>query len=216
MTPTMPRIIDSAHDLRLVEQVIRDAPLPYRLMFTILRETGMRASEVCRLQVRDVVLEPGRELLWVRASKTGDRVVTLTSNTHARTLRGLRAYLKQFGSRPPASALFLSNRQTQVSYDALEYQWQQALKQGGLTDEQGKGRYTLHQLRHRRHRTARRGPADRACAARARPQIDQEHPGVRAAQRYGTARAVASSCEQLMDVRLPRTRGRNDEHNEHY
>jgi integrase len=79
-------------------------------MFTILRETGMRASEVCQLQVRDVVLEPGRELLWVRAGKTGDRVVTLTSNTHARTLRGLRAYLKQIGSRPPASALFLSNR----------------------------------------------------------------------------------------------------------
>jgi site-specific recombinase XerD len=210
MTSTMPRIIDSDRDLHLVEQVIRDAPLPYRLMFTILRETGMRASEVCRLQIRDVVLEPGRELLWVRAGKTGDRVVTLTSNTHARTLRGLRAYLKQIGSRPPASALFLSNRQTQVSYDALEYQWQQALKRVGLIDEQGKARYTLHQLRHTR--------ATELLDAGLRIEHVQRvlgHKSIKSTQVYAQISDTVLR-EQLMDVRLPRTRGRTDEHDNHY
>jgi site-specific recombinase XerD len=210
MTSTMPRIIDSDRDLRLVEQVIRDAPLPYRLMFTILRETGMRASEVCQLQVRDVVLEPGREMLWVRAGKTGDRVVTLTSNTHARTLRGLRAYLKQIGKRPPASALFLSNRKTQVSYDALEYQWQHALKQVGLIDEQGKGRYTLHQLRHTR--------ATELLDAGLRIEHVQRvlgHKSIKSTQVYAQISDTVLR-EQLMDVRLPRTRGRTDEHDNYY
>jgi integrase/recombinase XerD len=125
MSQSLPKPIERQADLALVERAIREAPLPFRLMFTILRETGMRASEVCQLQVRDVVLDSGRERLHVREGKTGERIVTLTSNTHARTIRGLRAFFKQI-DRPPASALFLSNRGTQVSYDALEYRWQQA------------------------------------------------------------------------------------------
>jgi integrase/recombinase XerD len=149
MSQSLPKPIDSREDLALVERAIRESPLPFRLMFTILRETGMRANEVCQLQVRDVVLDSGRERLHVREGKTGERIVTLTSNTHARTIRGLRAFCKQI-DRPAASALFISNRGTQVSYDALEYRWQQALIQAGLTDERGKARYTLHQLRHTR------------------------------------------------------------------
>jgi site-specific recombinase XerD len=200
MTHRLPRIIATA-DLALVERAMRGAPLPYRLMFTILRETGMRASEVCFLQVRDVVLEPGRELLWVRAGKTGDRVVTLTTNTHARTIRGLRAYLKQIGSRPPASALFLSNRKTRVSYDALEYQWQQALQQGGLTNERGTARYTLHQLRHTR--------ATELLDAGLRIEDVQRflgHKSIKSTQVYAQI-SDAVLRERLMDVRLSRTRG---------
>ncbi|NJO07319.1 MAG: site-specific integrase [Chloroflexaceae bacterium] len=199
----MPRIIASNRDLHRVEQAIREAPQPYRLMFTILRETGMRASEVCTLQVRDVVLEPGREQLWVRGGKTGDRVVTLTTNTHGRTLRGLRAYLKQIGDRPLAAALFLSNRQTQVSYDALEYQWQQALTQAALTDAHGKARYTLHQLRHTR--------ATELLEAGLRLEDVQRvlgHKSIKSTQVYA---AISDTVlrERLMDVRLPK-RQRSD------
>ena len=210
MTQPLPRPIDPDADLLLVERAIRHAPLPYRLMLTILRETGMRAGEVCGLQVRDVVLDPGREMLWVRAGKTGDRVVTLTSNTHARTIRGLRAYLKQRGNRPPASALFLSNRKTQVSYDALEYQWQRALINMGLTDERGKARYTLHQLRHTR--------ATELLNAGMRIEDVQRflgHKSIKSTQVYAQISDTVLR-ERLMDVRLPKGRGRKDEHDDDY
>jgi acetylornithine deacetylase/succinyl-diaminopimelate desuccinylase-like protein len=54
------------------------APKPYRLIFTILRETGMRVGEVLALNLGDVLLEPGREGLRVREPKNGsERIAPL-------------------------------------------------------------------------------------------------------------------------------------------
>lgn len=46
--------------------------------------------------------------------------------------------------------LFRSNRGTQVSYDAIHYQWEKLCRLAGLINEEDKPRYTIHQLRHTR------------------------------------------------------------------
>jgi integrase/recombinase XerD len=57
----LPRPIRSAHDRDTLDAMIATAPQPYRLIFTILRETGMRVSEVLGLNIEDVTLERGCE-----------------------------------------------------------------------------------------------------------------------------------------------------------
>jgi integrase/recombinase XerD len=149
----LPRPIRIKDDLKALDTAITASPQPYRLIFTILRETGMRADEVLSLNMDDVTLDAGREGLHVREAKNGvDRTVVLTPDMMPKSLRGLRAWLRQLGdTAAPHMPLFLSNRSTRVSYDALHYQWLQTCKAANLIDHvDGKpqARYTIHQLRH--------------------------------------------------------------------
>jgi len=57
----LPRPIPPGDERRALDRAIAGAPPPYRLLFTLLRETGMRAGEVLALKVGDVMLAPGRE-----------------------------------------------------------------------------------------------------------------------------------------------------------
>lgn len=85
-------------DLGALDHAIATAPQPYRLIFTILRETGMRADEVLSLNVGDVMLERGREGLLVREAKNNhQRVVVVSSEVMPKTLSGLRAWLRALG-----------------------------------------------------------------------------------------------------------------------
>jgi integrase/recombinase XerD len=149
----LPRPIRAKGDLKALDGAIAASPQPYRLIFTILRETGMRADEVLSLNADDVTLEAGREGLHVREAKNGiDRIVVLTPDVMPKSLRGLRAWLRQLGDSPsPHMPLFRSNRGTRVSYDALHYRWFQACKAASLidvVDGKEQSRYTIHQLRH--------------------------------------------------------------------
>ncbi len=150
----LPRPIQSATDLAAIDRAIVQAPPPYRLIFTIVRETGMRIGEVLALQRADVCLEPGREGLRVRAPKNGhERMAVLGAKATPRSLRGLRALIKDLHNQPGYVPLFRSNRGTQISYAAAQYQWTQLCLAAGLVDEvAGKPhlRYTIHQLRHTR------------------------------------------------------------------
>jgi integrase len=66
-------------------------PQPYRLIFLVLHETGMRVGEVLELRWGDVILDAGREALRVREPKNGrERIVMLGPTATPRTLRGLR------------------------------------------------------------------------------------------------------------------------------
>jgi integrase/recombinase XerD len=144
---SLPRPIP-AGDLRTLDAMISVAPHPYRLAFTILRETGMRADEVLSLDVGDICLDAGREGLRVREAKSRhDRTVVLAPDQASRSLRGLRAALRRLGISAPHVPLFQSNRGTRLSYDSLHYQWAKVCAQAGLLDD-GQPRYTLHQLRH--------------------------------------------------------------------
>jgi integrase/recombinase XerD len=130
---------------------MQQAPQPFRLIFTILRETGMRVGEVLALDVGDVVLARGREGLRIRAPKNGnERIAFLGSDFTPRSLRGLRAWLKTVHGQPPYTPLFCSNRGTRLTYAAIHYQWEQLCQRAGLLEADGTLRYTIHQLRHTR------------------------------------------------------------------
>ncbi len=90
---------------------------------TILRKTGMRAGEVRALTIGDVALVAGREALHVRDAKNrSERMVVLGPAATPKSLRGLRAHLRERKSEPPHAPLLRSNRGTRLSYDALYYQ----------------------------------------------------------------------------------------------
>lgn len=147
----LPRPIREAREQQSLDAAIAAAPQPYRLILLILRETGMRASEVLGLRRGDVLLDPGREGLRVREAKNGaERMVVLGPTATPRALRGLRAHCKSLRKAAPEELLFRSNRGTAVSYDALHYQWILVCAAAGLVDGDGHPRYTLHQLRHTR------------------------------------------------------------------
>jgi integrase/recombinase XerD len=140
-------------DLAALDKGIAAAPSPYRLMFTILRETGMRADEVLGLNVGDVLLDRGREGFLVREAKNNyERIVILTSDVMPKTLSGVRAWLRTLGPHPaPTLPLFCSNRGTRIAYDTLHYQWVQLCQAASLSDQVAgveRHRYTIHQLRH--------------------------------------------------------------------
>jgi integrase len=94
------------------------APTPYRLLFTILRETGMRAGEVLDLRWGDVILDAWREALRVREAKNGlKRTVVLGPTATPRTVRGSGAARRALGHLAAGhDVLFISNRGMRVSY----------------------------------------------------------------------------------------------------
>jgi site-specific recombinase XerD len=111
----------------------------------------MRVGEVLALTLGDVVLDAGREALHVRDPKNRtERMVVLGPVATPKSLRALRAQLRERKGEPAQAPLFRSNRGTRLSYDAVHYQWAQGCAGVGLADESGKPHYTLHQLRHTR------------------------------------------------------------------
>lgn len=147
----LPRPIQRELDRQAIDTAISSAPIPYRLIFTILRETGMRISEVLDLRVGDVTLEPGHESLRVREPKNNiERSVVLSPTATPKTLRGLRQHLKKLSSLADYDLLFRSNRSTKISYDAAHYQWAKLCDSAHLVDKDGQPLYTIHQLRHTR------------------------------------------------------------------
>lgn len=148
-----PQPIEAESERRALDAAIAASPQPYRLIFTLLREVGVRTDEVLNLDLGDVILEPGREVLLVQDSKSGTkRMVVLTPDAMPRSLRGLRGWVRDLGEdRPADTPLFQSSRGSRASYDTLHRRWVQVCKQAGLVDlldGREVPRYTLHHLRH--------------------------------------------------------------------
>lgn len=147
-----PQPISNETELRALDQAIANAPQPYRLIFTLLREIGIRTDEVLNLNLGDVILEPGREMLLVRDSKSGNkRMIALTPDAMPRSLRGLRSWVREIEHLPSDTPLFRSSRGTRASYDTLHRRWVAVCKAARLidiVDGREQPRYTLHHLRH--------------------------------------------------------------------
>lgn len=144
----LPRPI-AAQDLPALDAAIVKATAPYRLIFTLLRETGLRADEVLQLNAGDVILEPGREGLRIREPKNSvERVAVLNADLMKHSLRLLRATLRDLRTVDVSVPLSRSRRGIRVPYDTLYYQWQRLCVAADLVDAAGKPRYTIHQLRH--------------------------------------------------------------------
>jgi integrase/recombinase XerD len=148
-----PQPIASESERRSLDAAIAAAPQPYRLIFTLLREIGVRTDEVLSLNISDVVLDPGREVLLVQDGKSGSkRMIVLTSDAMPRSLRGLRSWMRDLGpDQSPDEPLFCSSRGNRASYDTLHRRWVQVCKAAHLidmVDGREQPRYTLHHLRH--------------------------------------------------------------------
>lgn len=148
-----PQPIASETERRALDAAIASSTQPYRLIFTLLREIGVRTDEVLNLNLGDVILEPGREVLLVHDSKSGTkRMVVLTPDAMPRSLRGLRSWVRDMDEDlAPDTPLFRSSRGNRASYDTLHRRWVLVCKQARLVDVvDGREipRYTLHHLRH--------------------------------------------------------------------
>lgn len=151
VTRRLPKPIRSPDHLKRLDVAIQTMAQPYRLIFTILRETGMRASEVLNLNIADVHLQIGCESLRLRQTKNGfERSVILEPNATPRTIRGLRAWLRKHTDRGTHVALFCSNRKTRMTYSALYHQWHRLCVAHEFVNSDGTPLYTIHQLRHTR------------------------------------------------------------------
>ena len=148
-TRRLPRPVKGTTDRKALDTAIAAYALPYRLIFTLLRETGMRVGEVLALNMGDVTLTPGTEGLHVRDPKNRvERVVALGPNSTERSIRLLRRHLKALGDVPATQPLFCSNRATRLRYGTVLYHWGKLCTAAGLCDTAGAPRYTIHQLRH--------------------------------------------------------------------
>jgi site-specific recombinase XerD len=148
-TRRLPRPVKGTTDRRAIDAAIASYAMPERLIFTLLRETGMRVGEVLALNAGDVTLAPGTEGLHVRDPKNRvERVVALGPNSTERSMRLLRRHLKALGDVPATHPLFCSNRATRLRYGTVLYHWGKLCTAAGLCDAAGEPRYTIHQLRH--------------------------------------------------------------------
>jgi integrase/recombinase XerD len=143
--------VRSHQDRSALDTAIAAAPQPFRLIFTIIRETGLRANEVLQLNIEDVDLSAGREGLLIRGAKNRvERIQVLASTDMPKSIRGQRAWLRELGPREGHEPLFRSNRGTRLTYSAVYYQWGRLCTKATLLDGDGQPRYTVHQLRHTR------------------------------------------------------------------
>jgi integrase/recombinase XerD len=114
----------------------------------MLRETGRRADEILSLNVGDVSLQAGREVLRLNDTKNNeDQVVVLTTDVMPRTIRGLRSWLRELGDVRPSEPLFRGKHGGRLAYRSLHEQWNHLCARLNLLD-QGRPQYTIHQLRH--------------------------------------------------------------------
>lgn len=131
----LPTVLSTSEVSALLAVIAR---LKHRAMVMLAYGAGLRVSEVCRLEMRDI--DPKRMLLHIRDGKGGrDRYVMLSSVL----LRTLRAYAKQSRIRGPH--LFPSHAASRdvLTRAALHKVIKNAAKRAGISK-----RVTPHTLRH--------------------------------------------------------------------
>lgn len=128
-------VVPSREDIRRILGTVRS--LKYRKILMVAYGAGLRASEVCRLQLADIDSE--QMVLHVRAGKGGkDRLVPLSP----RMLAALRRYWAK--TRPPRAWLFPGRGpEMPITKDAVRKVLKRAVKELGLTKQ-----LSLHSLRH--------------------------------------------------------------------
>jgi integrase/recombinase XerD len=122
-------------------------PSTYYTLFGLMAVTGMRISEVLRLDCDDVDLEEG--LLTVRLTKfSKSRLIPL----HPSTVEKLKAYLSRrdlLHPRPSTTRLFLSSQGTPIADCMVRWTFVKLSRQIGLRKAGDSFGPRLHDLRHR-------------------------------------------------------------------
>jgi integrase len=122
-------------------------PWTYYSLFGLMAVTGMRISEVIRLDHADVNLE--QALLTVRLTKfSKSRLIPL----HPSTVKKLKRYLyrrDELNPRPLTARFFLSNQGTPLTDCMVRWTFVKLSRQIGLRKVGGSSGPRLHDLRHR-------------------------------------------------------------------
>lgn len=122
-------------------------PWTYYTLFGLLAVTGMRISEVIRIERGDVDLD--QQLLTVRLTKFGKfRLISL----HPSTVEKLKQYFQQrdqLHPRSTASRFFLSNRGTPLTDSMVRWTFVKISRQIGLRKTGDSCGPRIHDLRHR-------------------------------------------------------------------
>lgn len=112
----------------------------------LLAVTGMRVSEVCRLDHSDVDLRSG--VLTVRDSKFGkSRDIPIHASTRA-TLAGYALVRDRLGPKPADPAFFVSTRGTRLDAANMSHTFTRLLTTAGIAPAAGRRRQRIHDLRH--------------------------------------------------------------------
>lgn len=112
----------------------------------LLAVTGMRVSEVCRLDRDDVDLRHG--VLTVRDSKFGkSRDVPMHASTTA-VLAGYALVRNRLGPKSAGPAFFISTRGTRLDAANMSSTFARLLTAAGIAPVPGRRRQRIHDLRH--------------------------------------------------------------------
>lgn len=112
----------------------------------LLASTGMRVSEGCRLDRRDVDLTEG--VLTVRDSKFGkSRDVPVHASTTA-ALAGYARLRERLCPNPAGPAFFVSSRGTRLDAHNMSHTFTRLLDAAGIAPIPGRRRQRIHDLRH--------------------------------------------------------------------
>jgi site-specific recombinase XerC len=110
------------------------------LVVELLVNTGLRASELCSLNIGDLPMSHGKNAVWVRDGKGGvARTVETPESVQKRLERFVRLYRGQAG---PDEPLLVSARGKRVIYRSLYEKIKKLGRQSGI------GKLHPHMLRH--------------------------------------------------------------------
>ena len=131
-----PRALSEADEARLAAAV-RGLPLPWRALFTVMLDTGLRVGEATRLRVRDLEWTPGSEGLRVLGKGGRWREVPLLPGMASRPL--LRRLVQ---GRPGEALLFPGRRDGPLTVRAVERRFAAVCEAAGIAAAR------VHDLRH--------------------------------------------------------------------
>jgi len=133
---SLPEILTQSEVLRVFEKV---STLQNKTMLMTIYGAGLRISEVCKLQVRDIDSEKMR--IFVRDGKEGKDRYTLLSQTN---LEILREYWKQYRPKHPDGWLFLNKDGSNHAHlRTVADAFNSAVKRAGISKN-----VSTHTLRH--------------------------------------------------------------------
>ena len=122
-------------------------PLTYYCLFGLLSATGMRLSEACNLQIRDV--DFGAAVLTVRNAKHGrTRLVVVHQSTCDKLAEYVERRQRHWSSRAVSDYLFVSSRGTRLDRHNVDSTFRKLTCQIGLRQPGDNRGPRVHDLRH--------------------------------------------------------------------
>lgn len=147
-----------------------DVPLPEReaIARDLLFDTGLRASELCRTNVGDVVELGGRWVVSVTVKGRGTRQRRLHIPLSAPVVEGVREYLLARGMPKSAEPLLVTARGTRLTRANLYYVIVKTARAAGID----RFRVSPHKVRHTINLVRKLGGVDRYARSRLLGQSD--------------------------------------------